>query len=443
MFVLTFGGYYLYLNTNWAASWARDYTATVATVLADSHGTATALDIELSEDFIEDNIEGFDIDLDDQYYLPVTLTEDEFMAIVTLDGEVIASNYAFEDTILETITFPLEATRDLAFNENEYHAGLAGIWNANDELIGWLYFEGNGDDIAFALGQTARQLTIPTILSGLLAIFVSAIMGAILASYFGNRLRKLSTVSTAFAAGDLQRRVQLQGKDEFAQLGTQFNQMADQLQTQMDELHDLATLEERNRLARELHDGVKQQLFSLNLTVGAIKSIVRSNPDVAEERLNQVVLQSQQIHQELDAIIKQLRPLALEDHGLAHALERLTQTWQASHNATVTYQAVAAREVARDIEEALYRVTQEALQNIGKHANAQSVDLQLTYSDADLQLTIADNGIGFDQSSQRDSGLGMRSMQERMSNVGGTLTVSSVPGRGTTLKASVPIGIEI
>ncbi len=443
MLVLTIGGYFTYLNTPWAASWARDYTVNVASVLSELHEGYPTLDLALSDEFIYQNVQGFDIDLDEEYYLAAYLDPEEYMAVLTLDGQIIASNWdSPEGTILETVTFPRANQRDVAFNQNGFHGGLAGIRNGDNELIGWLYFEGNGDDIMFALVQTARTMAIPTVLSGLLAAIASALVGAILAGYFGRRLRALSTASAGFAAGDLEQRVHLKGRDEFAQLGVQFNRMADQIQTQMGELHDLATVEERNRLARELHDGVKQQLFSLNLTIGAIKSIMRTNPDVAEERLTQVVAQSQSIHEEIDAIIKQLRPVALQEHGLAKALDTLTQSWGATHAVAMDYSVEAAREVPRRVEEVLYRVAQEALQNIGKHANAQHVGVTLLYTDSEIQLTIVDDGDGFDAAAARN-GLGLRSMQERLDEVAGRLDVASEVTKGSRIRAYVPIGVEI
>ncbi len=455
MLLLTFVGYFSYLNTNWAANWARDYAVSLADVLGADHADLPALDAELSTWFVEDSLAGFDIEsaadaVNSDYYWTAYLDEGESMLILSPEGLVVASSdpdyypvgapFTTPDVPL---TFPRPDFDAVSINTGNMHVGLSSIWNTNGDFIGWMYFEGSGDDVAFLLGQIARTLAVPTVLAALLALFVSAMVGVLLARFFGKRLRAISSTAAAFAAGNYTQRVALRGQDEFSLLGGQFNRMADQLQTQMVDLHDFATIQERNRLARELHDAVKQQLFSLNLTVGSIQSILTSQPEIAQQRLKQVVAQSQSIHQEIDTIINQLRPPALQDQGLASALQSLTETWQHTHQISVQYAAQAEREVPVTIEQSLYRIAQEALQNIGKHAHATAVEVHLVYTAADVTLTVQDNGQGFDPAAKPNKGLGVQSMHERVAPLGGAVTVKSAPDNGTIVVARVPITIAI
>jgi signal transduction histidine kinase len=197
-----------------------------------------------------------------------------------------------------------------------------------------------------------------------------------------------------------------------------------------------AVMEERGRLARELHDSVTQSLFSLTLLAEGWQRMLRSGKmkNVAEP-LAELGEIAQQALKEMRLLVYQLRPPTLEQEGLLGALhQRLSAV---EKRAGVQAQLIAEDliELAAPIEEGLYRIAQEALNNSLKHAGATSVTVRLVTNNGDLVLEVADDGKGFDLDSQdsHQGGLGLLSMQERASRMGGSLEVYSTIGSGTTV----------
>ena len=242
----------------------------------------------------------------------------------------------------------------------------------------------------------------------------------------------------------------LSGDDEIAQLGGQFNAMADTIASQMQELQWLAErnaqwaeeaeewakLEERNRLGRELHDAIKQQLFGLNLTLGSIRPLLSSDPDLARQRLDEIMAQTQSIQVELDHIIRQLQPPSLQDVGLAAATEALCRQWSHQTSVDLSFEAREARPLPFNVEQAAYRIVQETLQNVGKHADASSVQVVLSFSQDELTVEVSDDGRGFDASmSAAADAAGLRNMEQRAATLQGACTIESQPGRGTRVTA--------
>lgn len=202
---------------------------------------------------------------------------------------------------------------------------------------------------------------------------------------------------------------------------------------------ELATLEERNRLARDLHDSVTQTLYSLSLLSEGWRQMIRDGAEPrVEERLGKVSEITSQALKEMRLLIHQLRPPALEKEGLIGALRQRLDA--------VEYRAgVEARLVLNDlitlpppIEEGFYYIAQEALNNALKHASASNVTVGLDILDGHALLTVTDNGRGFDlaEASQR-GGLGLQSMRERVQQLGGALDLVTALGQGTRLTVRV------
>jgi signal transduction histidine kinase len=200
-----------------------------------------------------------------------------------------------------------------------------------------------------------------------------------------------------------------------------------------------AVAAERNRLARELHDSVTQSLYSLTLLAVAGQRMIEAE-DLRQIAGNQARLGAiaQQALQEMRLLVYELRPLALESEGLLGALEHRLETVE--RRAGIQARAVVEGEIelAPDLEEELYGIAQEALNNALKHAKASQVVLSLRVADASVALEVADDGQGFDPAGIQDTGgLGLISMQERADKIGGQLSVDSAPGEGTRVKVSV------
>ncbi|MGA5041792.1 GAF domain-containing sensor histidine kinase [Streptomyces capoamus] len=205
---------------------------------------------------------------------------------------------------------------------------------------------------------------------------------------------------------------------------------------------ELTIAEERSRLAHELHDAVSQKLFSLRLTAQAAAALVDRDPARAKGELHQVALLAAEAADELRAAVVELRPAALDEDGLIATLRTQTQVLDRAHTARVTFTANGFRALPAAQEEALLRVAQEALHNALRHSGADRVDVSLGRRGHGAVLCVTDNGSGFDPTAVRSAGrhLGLVSMRDRASGVGGTLTVESAPGKGTTIEMEVPGG---
>ncbi|MBN1888815.1 MAG: GAF domain-containing protein [Thermoflexales bacterium] len=204
---------------------------------------------------------------------------------------------------------------------------------------------------------------------------------------------------------------------------------------------DLAILEERNRLARELHDSVTQSLYSLRLlSEGWRRQVLTGNAEHAAEYLGRIGEITQQALKEMRLLVHELRPPALEQQGLLGALRSRLEAVEKRAGIEAHLEAEDVFEWPAHIEEGLYRIAQEALNNAIKHAAATCVAVRLGIRAGQAVLEIVDNGRGFDpQVASQGGGMGLGTMRERAEQLQGTLAVRSEPGSGTTIEASVPL----
>jgi signal transduction histidine kinase len=196
---------------------------------------------------------------------------------------------------------------------------------------------------------------------------------------------------------------------------------------------------ERQRLARELHDETGQALTSILLGLKSLED-VKGESELAEStsRLRELVVTTLQ---DVRRLAVELRPKALDDFGLVPALERLVDTFREQTGIEVDLEPRLGEErLPSDVETTLYRITQEALTNVVKHANAKRVSIVLTRRDGSVSAVIEDDGRGFAEGQGSGNGLGLLGMRERVALVDGRLTVESSPGAGTTLSIEVPSG---
>jgi signal transduction histidine kinase len=205
---------------------------------------------------------------------------------------------------------------------------------------------------------------------------------------------------------------------------------------------ELTIIEERSRLAHELHDAVSQKLFSLRLTAQAAAALVDRDPARAKDELQQVAQLAAEAADELRAAVVELRPAGLEEDGLVPTLRTQIQVLDRAHSARVTFDSSAVRALPAAQEEALLRVAQEALHNALRHSGADRVGVTLARRGGRTLLSVTDNGAGFDPRTVRRAGrhLGLVSMRHRAGGVGGRLSVQSAPGQGTTIEMEVPGG---
>ncbi|MBA2812251.1 GAF domain-containing sensor histidine kinase [Streptomyces sp. KM273126] len=205
---------------------------------------------------------------------------------------------------------------------------------------------------------------------------------------------------------------------------------------------ELTIAEERSRLAHELHDAVSQKLFSLRLTAQAAAALVDRDPRRAKGELHQVATLAAEAADELRAAVVELRPAGLDEDGLVATLRTQVHVLDRAHTARVTFTSCGVRALPAAQEEAMLRVAQEALHNALRHSGAERVEVTLERRDSTAVLRVTDDGSGFEPATVRRAGrhLGLVSMRDRASGVGGRLTVESAPGTGTTIEMEVPGG---
>ena len=191
---------------------------------------------------------------------------------------------------------------------------------------------------------------------------------------------------------------------------------------------------ERRRLARELHDETGQALTSILL---GLRALEEANNDVEVDNLRELVVATLQ---DVRRLAVQLRPKALDDFGLVPALERLVQTFSESSGIGVELEAQIGEErLPSDVETTVYRIVQEALTNVVKHAEATRVSILLVRRDATVTAVVEDDGRGFSPEAAGEDSLGLEGMRERVELHEGRMTVETAPGSGTTLRAEVPL----
>lgn len=196
--------------------------------------------------------------------------------------------------------------------------------------------------------------------------------------------------------------------------------------------------DERRRLARELHDGAGQSLASIELGLARLAQLT-DDPQVREhtERLAAI---ARRAADEVRRCSRGLHPSVLDDLGLAPALERLAADESKVHGIEVVAHVTGLDGLDRELALALYRVAQEALSNALMHGRAEHIVIMATRGTETLELTVTDDGDGFLPGARRAGGLGLRSMRQRVEELGGTFVVASAPRKGTSVRALLPMG---
>jgi signal transduction histidine kinase len=269
------------------------------------------------------------------------------------------------------------------------------------------------------------------------ALPVGAVFGLLSTRRLLGRLRRLAASTAAVAGGDYQRRVPVSGGDEVARLEAGFNQMAERLADAIATERALAGASERARIARELHDSISQDLFSLHLLAGGLRRALPAGSPLYPrvEAMERTV--SGTLH-EMQALLLELRPVALRDAGLLPALDELCRTYRDRLGIAVEAD-LEPIELDPATEPAVLRVVQEALANAVKHARPSRVVLRARDAGGGRAvLSISDDGAGFDPARAAERhGMGLDLMRERVTELGGELQLESTPGDGTTVRITL------
>jgi signal transduction histidine kinase len=236
------------------------------------------------------------------------------------------------------------------------------------------------------------------------------IFGFMQAHFVARRLEEIAVSVKSWSRGDFSARSPECPEDELGGLAKMLNEMAKKLQEVFRIKQDLAMSEERNRIARDLHDSVKQQIFGLGMQLGAAKALLKTNPEATENRLNEAENLLKQVQAELVDLIRELRPQ--EDEDLTGKLENYLQDWSRQNSISADFFTDDNLKIPQTTENTLFRIAQEALANITKHSQADKVLIELRKVETEILFLISDNGIGFDLRNLQ-KGIGLETMRER------------------------------
>lgn len=269
-----------------------------------------------------------------------------------------------------------------------------------------------------------------------------------------DRMDHMSLYITMVANGNYQAKIVDNSNDEIARIGKDLNELTDKMHTQVKSLqrladekaelaegaHRAAAIEERQRLARDLHDAVSQQLFALTMMSKAGMKLFDKNSEAARDKFAEVSQIAQQAQTEMRALLLHLRPVHLSGDTLSSGVRKLIDELKQRTQLVFHIHIEDKMQLSKSVEEHLFRIIQEALSNTLRHAEASEVTVELLTRGTDVAVTIQDNGKGFDTAAmkQRKTSFGLRSMQERCEELGGTFMLRASVGVGTQIGLRIP-----
>jgi len=375
--------------------------------------------------------------------------------ILDADGNLLV--HSFEQG------FPPDLLRVNSVDPQErYHLKILDTEEGLIHDIAVPIFEGRAGTARVGLSErrmrgTVAAVTGQLLLTTILISFIGTGAGYLLTWVLTRPLLALVRATKAVAKGDFSQRVPPWADDEIGHLSLSFNQMVAELEVAYRELERKEALrrqlleklitaqeEERKRISLELHDETGQTLTSLLVGLTALEN--SSCPSEVKDKVRELKAVVSRTLEALHDLSVELRPRALDDLGLVTALERYLRTCAAKYGLVIDFQTVGLKDgrLPPYIETTLYRIIQEAMTNVVRHANATSVSVLLERRGSSVVAIVEDDGKGFDldevlQSGEEKRRLGLYGMEERASLAGGKLTIESSPGQGTTVFVEIPL----
>lgn len=269
-----------------------------------------------------------------------------------------------------------------------------------------------------------------------------------------HQLDDVTAFITILSNGKLSDRLSISDPGEFASIERALNRLADRYEQQVQFLQKLAdekaelaeqaksaaTIEERQRLARDLHDAVSQQLFALNMLASAAKRSVEKNQEVAKRQIEEIAEIALKALGEMRALLLHLRPVHLSNDTLQEGMEKLIDELAQKTNIAFETEIEAINGLSKGVEDHLFRLLQESLSNALRHSGASIIKLQLTQTSGSVVLKVHDNGKGFDVTEEKKASYGLKTMKERCEELGGKLSITSRADEGTFVDVRIPIG---
>ncbi|WP_445506653.1 sensor histidine kinase [Niallia sp. 03190] len=298
--------------------------------------------------------------------------------------------------------------------------------------------------------KTSFWLFISSLLVTLLVgLYFALKESGVLSNQLGDVLLFVSTLRR----GKFAERMDVSNKEMIGHISEELNQLATYLQELVQSLqrlanekttlaktaHTAAVMEERQRLARDLHDVVSQQLFALNMMSSAAYRIFDTNPEQAKIQLKEIVEIAGKAQGEMRALLLHLRPIELSNDSLCDGIIKLIQELKEKTHLHFTASIDEIESLSSAVQEHLFRIVQEALSNVLRHSHAKKVKMTLEEKDAYAYLHINDDGMGFDPTVERKASYGLKTMRERCEEIGGMIEIRSKVGEGTYIDIRIPI----
>ncbi|WP_078552638.1 sensor histidine kinase [Bacillus alkalicellulosilyticus] len=311
-----------------------------------------------------------------------------------------------------------------------------------------------GEEQGFTRLLEKKLFGIPLfLLIPIICIEIGVIAGYLFGNCYKKRLDIVLRGTMQLERGNFSHRFPNLGQDEIGIISDHLNEMVERVEEQIASLQRLSTEraewqdsikqaaidEERQRLARDLHDAVSQQLFAISMMTAALPHSLQKKPDKVLGQIETIEKMAAAAQSEMRALLLHLRPSHLEGKNLMLGIEDLLTELKLKHQLSINWKIEQLSTIPKGIEDHLFRLVQEAVSNILRHAKAERIDVQLREVKGQLRLKITDNGIGFDISQQKSSSYGLKMMKERVTEIGGVLEIMSAPGKGTQVEAKVPL----
>ncbi|RYL94515.1 sensor histidine kinase [Sporolactobacillus sp. THM19-2] len=268
-----------------------------------------------------------------------------------------------------------------------------------------------------------------------------------------NQLQTIDLYIKTLSAGKLSARIRTGSSGSMSRIEQSLNDLADKMDHQVKSLQRLvdentemnarirseAVTEERQRLARDLHDAVSQQLFALSMLASAAVKMIHSHPDKAAENLTDISDIARKAQGEMRALLLHLRPVRLNNESISDGLSRLIRELDGKTPIHFEASIEKVSGMTKGVENNLFRLSQEALSNALRHSEATKVQLGLREDDGSVVLSIYDNGRGFSPDQEKIASYGLKTMRERAEEIGGSYQLTTHQGEGTSIHLRVPI----
>ncbi|OUM98202.1 MAG: hypothetical protein BAA02_10535 [Paenibacillaceae bacterium ZCTH02-B3] len=333
------------------------------------------------------------------------------------------------------------------------------LWrNMGESVIYSLIAGGVFVYLLFSYGLASRAaLWTDYLFFGLTACGAAVIGGLAFGFLRGYRLRgrleDLTEAMRQLETGSLGPPLPEMGDDEIGRLARQLERIRRKWEEQVMSLQRLtasladmetrarmnAALEERQRLARELHDSVSQQLFAISMTATAVRRTLDQDFERARRQVELIEEMAAAAQSEMRALLLHLRPVQLAGKPLALAVRELVAEMRAKVPMEIALDIDEDLPLNRGVENHLFRLLQEAMSNTFRHARASRMEIFLKRRGDAVQLLVQDNGVGFDPRAKRQTSYGLTNMEERVNELGGSLHIASAPGKGTRVDIRVPL----